>query len=64
MREIEKPSLGIQPEKFWKEDRLIELDKVIGDRLATTFDIPIEWVIERNRLLVEIKGMGQVNERD
>ena len=60
MNNIQKPPLGVKPERFWKEDRLKELDRAINDRAGTAFEIPIEWVVERNQLLVEVKGMRWV----
>ncbi|WMI81823.1 hypothetical protein [Anaerotignum sp. MB30-C6] len=54
--ERNKPPLGIAPERFWKEDRLKEIERAISERIGTTFDIPLEWLVERNSLLRELKG--------
>lgn len=51
-----KPPLGIEPERFWKETRLNGLEKVICARIGTEFEIPIEWLIERNLLLLELSN--------
>ena len=53
--EFERPPLGIMPEYIWKEKRLEQLEKVINDRFNTKFDIPLEWVMERNKLAEEVK---------
>lgn len=50
---VEKPPLGIKPKKIWKEERLKELNKAIQDRIFTTFQIPKEWIEERNSLVYE-----------
>ncbi|MGE4213174.1 MAG: hypothetical protein AB7E42_00150 [Anaerotignaceae bacterium] len=52
-----KPPLGIMQEKFWKEERFKALEIAISARIGTDWDIPIEWLIERNRLLKELEGM-------
>jgi hypothetical protein len=53
----EKPPSGVMPEKFWKEDRLKALDDAMSVRICTQQDIPLEWLIERNRILRELEGM-------
>jgi hypothetical protein len=55
-----KPPLGVVPEKFWKEDRLRELNRAISERIGTVWDIPLEWVVERNQILKELEGLRAI----
>jgi len=55
--EREKPPLGVMSEKYWKEDRLKALEIAIAKRCGTAWNIPLDWVIERNRLLNELEGL-------
>ena len=42
------------PTKIWNEKRLAELEEAIFRRLTTNFQIPIDWIMERNKLVSEI----------
>ena len=57
MSETRKPPIGIIPEKFWKEERLEALEIAISARIGTEWGIPLEWLIERNRILIELEGV-------
>lgn len=54
---MEKPKLGVMPERIWKEKRLEDLRRVIGEAISDRNRIvPAEWTDEFNRLLVDIYG--------
>lgn len=57
-----KPPLGIMPKRFWKEDRLKEINRAISDRIGTAWNIPLEWVVERNQILEELEGLRVIKE--
>lgn len=50
---MKKPTLGVMPEIIWKEKRLEDLRRAIGE---TNQIVPAEWTDELNRLLVDIYG--------
>lgn len=54
--QAEREPLGIQPEYIWQEKRLQEIDEAIAKRLETLHNIPVEWVRERNKLVLDIKN--------
>lgn len=53
---VHKPPLGLMPRWLFLEKRLEEIDKAINRRLFTRFEIPIEWIGERDCILNELKN--------
>ncbi|AZA91161.1 Uncharacterised protein [Chryseobacterium nakagawai] len=55
---MEKPSLGVIPEKIWKEKRIEDLSNAIQLRvkMCTSHPVPAEWIEELNKLRREIYG--------
>lgn len=51
---LEKPTLGVIPEKIWKENRLKDLNEAIIKRTNSFGEIPQEWITERNKLACEL----------
>ncbi len=49
-----KPPLGIKPKRIHDEERLEELTAAINRYKNTTFDIPQEWINERNELMLTL----------
>jgi len=47
---FEKPTAGIKPKYLWEEERLIDLQNVIKNRLEACQSIPNEWIEEYNEL--------------
>jgi hypothetical protein len=52
---MKKPPLGIEPEYIWKGRRVFDLEDAIQRRIGKNFEIPKEWIIERNKLIKELK---------
>lgn len=53
-----KPSLGVIPEKIWKEQRIEALIRAIQLRLkqSTSHPVPSEWIEELNKLRRDLYG--------
>ena len=51
---IEKPPLGIIPEKLWKEQRLEDINNAIKRYIDANVTIQRQWIEERNKLLLEL----------
>lgn len=47
--------VGIMPRFIWIEKRLDEIQQAIERRFNTTYEIPLEWVQERNELVKELE---------
>lgn len=52
---VVKPSLGVKPERIWKDERMSDLKRAIYDRLEAHMKIPDEWIEEYNKLLNELR---------
>lgn len=50
-----KPTLGVIPKKFWKEQRYLELWRAISDRYKSHQEVRLEWVEELNELTMGIE---------
>ncbi|AQX00434.1 hypothetical protein [Elizabethkingia anophelis] len=54
---MNKPPLGVMPERIWKEKRFEILRKAICELVETTDQIvPLEWIVESNKLIAELYG--------
>lgn len=49
-----KPPLGLMPETFHSEARLIDVVNAIERRTSEKIEIPIEWIEEYNRLIKKL----------
>ncbi|MBK7883585.1 MAG: hypothetical protein IPJ81_07100 [Chitinophagaceae bacterium] len=50
-----KPPIGILPEYFWKDQRFKDLCEAIKRYWDGGYKIPVEWIEEYNRLIIELK---------
>lgn len=54
---MNKPPLGVMPEQIWKAERIETIRRAICKRVETTGQIiPIEWIVESNKLIAELYG--------
>ena len=58
MNNLNKPPLGVVTKYIWQAERLHEIDCAIINRIDEgniKWEVPIEWINERNELLMALK---------
>ena len=49
-----RPPLGVMPKTIWLTKRLEDLDRAILEYMAEDLEVSIDWVKERNELLIQL----------
>lgn len=56
-----KPPIGLIPERFHKEERVVEVAEAIIRYLENYIEVPVIWIDEYNKLIKELRGSKLVN---